>query len=79
VVDIFLKYGTLHTMPENQRCHSHRKLIFQGGCEIAWLSKEHHLRQRYQIHGALLENSMEKVGDKFVLQFNISPSDRWID
>jgi hypothetical protein len=34
---------------------------------------------RHQVHGTLLENLMEKVGNKLVIQFSLSSLDGWID
>ena len=40
---------------------------FQGIHDIAWVTKEHNIEQRYQVHGSFLENPMEEAWHEVVV------------
>ena len=69
------KDGLFHTVQQDQRCDSHRGVVFQGGDEIAWYPEIYCLRSGFQVSQSLLGHLMEESGHQTQLQYHLSPSD----
>jgi hypothetical protein len=50
-------------MPEDQRCDSHHKSVFQGGRLTSWFAEKHSFGQRHEIHREFFEDLMEEAGN----------------